>query len=252
MYRNTCLYAAWSVGFIFAIGAAFPAAAQTLTVLSGNDYPPFADEALPEGGMATDIVRQAFARMEQPLDIDFRPWERGMVETQAGKYLATFPWSYNTEREKTLIYSEPLYAFNQYFFTRSDAPYNGTSDSDIQGARVCLALSYNTSGLDRLVDEGIVTLVRPQTLSACFRMIESNRADIIRVNDVIGWTTIESLFGKRDGFRMIDTPARSSIQHVLFSRAHPDSERIVPAFNATLAEMKADGTLEAIMIKHLE
>lgn len=226
--------------------------AQTVTVLSGNDYPPFADEALPEGGMATDIVRQTFARMGQPLTIAFRPWERGMVETQAGKFLATFPWSYNSEREKTLAYSEPLYEFNQYFFTRADAPYNGIEDADIQGARICLALSYNTSGLDRLIEDNVVTLVRPQTLSACFRMLGSGRADIIRVNDIIGWTTIDSLFGTREGFRMIETPARSSIQHVLFSRAHAETARLLPAFNATLAEMKADGTLEAIVTKHLE
>lgn len=227
-------------------------AAQGVTVLTGNDYPPFADETLPEGGLATDVVRRAFDRMGQPLEILYRPWERGMVETQAGKYLATFPWSYNEERAQSLAYSEPLYTFSQYYFTQRDSGFRGISDADLAGARFCLALSYNTSGLDRLVEAGVITLVRPQTLSNCFQMIAAGRADVVRVNDRIAWQTIAKLGLDPELFHQIEEPARTSVQHVLFSRAHPDSPRLLEAFNAALTEMKADGSIDDIMAKHLK
>ena len=230
----------------------FWAAAEGVTVLTGNDYPPFADETLPEGGLATEVVRRAFLQMSEPVEILFRPWERGMVETQAGKYLATFPWSYNAEREKTLAYSEPLYTFSQYFFTRAEAPFRGITEADLQGARLCLALSYNTSGLEQLVEAGVITLVRPQTLSNCFQMIAANRADVVRVNDRIGWTTVDNLGLERSAFRMIEEPVRTSVQHVLFSRAHPETERLLAGFNAALEALKASGAIDEIMSKHLK
>ena len=235
-----------------AFAAPFWAAADGVTVLTGNDYPPFADEKLPEGGLATEVVRRAFAEMAEPVEILFRPWERGMVETQAGKYLATFPWSYNAEREKTLAYSEPLYTFSQFYFTHDEAPFRGITEADLQGARVCLALSYNTSGLQELVDAGVVTLVRPQTLSNCFQMIAARRADVVRTNDRIAWTTIDNLGLDRAMFRMIQEPVRTSIQHVLFSRAHPDTGRLLAGFNAALETMKADGVIDEIMSRHLK
>ena len=232
--------------------APFWAAAEGVTVLTGNDYPPFADETLPEGGLATDVVRRVFAQMAEPVEILFRPWERGMVETQAGKYLATFPWSYNAEREKTLAYSDPLYTFSQYYFTREDASFRGITEGDLQGARFCLALSYNTSGLDEMVEAGVITLVRPQTLSNCFQMIAAGRADVVRTNDRIAWTTIDNLGLDRGVFHMIEDPVRTSIQHVLFSRAHPETERLLAGFNATLEDMKASGAIDEIMAKHLK
>lgn len=232
--------------------APFLAVADGVTVLTGNDYPPFTDEKLPEGGLATEVVRRTFAQMAEPVEILFRPWERGMIETQAGKYLATFPWSYNAEREKMLAYSEPLYTFSQFYFTHAEAPFRGITDADLQGARVCLALSYNTSGLDEMIKAGVITLVRPQTLSNCFQMIAARRADVVRTNDRIAWTTIDNLGLERTSFHMIEEPVRTSIQHVLFSRAHPETERLLAGFNAALATLKADGVIDEIMSRHLK
>ena len=222
-----------------------------VTVLTGDDYAPFSDSKLPEGGMATEVVRTAFERMGEPMEILFRPWERGMVETKAGKYLATFPWSYNDERNKDFAYSESLYSFNQYFFTKAGSDMTDLEDATLQGKKVCLAISYTTSGLDDWVERGVIELVRPPEMPACFRMLQAGRVDLIRLNDVIAEATIQSEGLDRSNFTFIDTPVRETVQRVMFSRVHPRTKDLLPAFDATLNEMKADGTIEKIMAKHL-
>ncbi len=239
--------------FLAALWLQFAAAASAqVTLLTGDDYAPFTDSNLPEGGMATEVVRTAFTRMGEPLDILFRPWERGMVETKAGKYLATFPWSYNDERNVDFAYSDSLYSFNQYFFTKAGSEMTDLEDATLQGKKVCLAISYTTAGLDDWVERGVIELVRPPEMPACFRMLQAGRVDLIRLNNVIAEATIKSEGLDRSNFSFIDTPVRETVQRVMFSRVHPRTEELLPAFDAMLNEMKSDGTIDAIMARHLD
>lgn len=228
-------------------------AADPLPLMTGNDYRPFSDQNLPEGGMATDIVRTAFTRMGHETDIVFRPWKRGMVEAQTGRYLATFPWAHSDEREEAFAFSNKLYSFNQYFFTRFSSGIKGVTKEDVAGSKLCLPIGYTTSTLDAWVSEGVIELIRPANLSNCFQMLASGRADLIRVNDIIGWSTVDKVFSDRTPFRIVDGgPVRVSVQYTLFSPKHPLTPTLLPAFNAELDAMKADGTILKIMEKHLK
>lgn len=233
--------------------AASGAVADPLPLMTGNDYRPFSDQNLPEGGMATDIVRTAFTRMGHKTDIVFRPWKRGMVEAQSGRYLATFPWAHSDEREADFAFSEKLYSFNQYFFTRFSSGINGITEADVAGSKLCLPIGYTTATLDDWVKEGVIELIRPANLSNCFQMLASGRADLIRVNDIIGWSTVDKVFSDRTPFRIVDGgPVRVSVQYTLFSPKHPLTPTMLPAFNAELEAMKLDGTILKIMEKHLK
>ncbi len=228
-------------------------AAEDFVLMTGNEYPPFADQDLPEGGMATDIVRTAFKRMGFAPDIVFRPWKRGMVEALNGDYLATFPWAHSDEREKGFHFTQQLYSFHQYFFTNATSEISGSTAEDLQGARLCLPIGYTTATLEDWMSEGVITLVRPPTMPACFQMLASDRADVIRVNDLIGWSTVDSLFDDRSDFRVVDGgPVRTSTQFAMFSRKHPLTPEIMPKFEVELEKMKSDGTLFAIMENHLK
>ena len=236
-----------------ALTASAASGAEDVKLMTGNDYPPFADQGLPEGGMATDVVRTAFKRMGYAPDIVFRPWSRGMVEAQSGQYLATFPWAHSDEREGNFVFSDPLYQFNQYFFTNAGSDVSGTSEEDVTGKRLCLPIGYTTATLDDWIEREVIKMVRPPSLTACFQMLDSGRADLIRVNDIIGWSTVDAVFGDRSNFRVVDGgPVRVSVQYVLFSRNHPDTPDVSVRFNAELDKMNQDGTIFRIMENHLK
>ena len=102
-----------------------------------------------------------------------------------------------------------------------------------------------------MVEAGIVTLVRPPNLVSCFRMVQKGRADLVRVNDISGWSLIERTFGGRDGFRRLEKPVRQNIEHLIIPRSNPDGADLIARFNATLDRLQRQGRVHKMIERHL-
>jgi len=176
--------------------AAAPAHADSFELVIGDDYPPFVDQNLPNYGLATEIVQTTFREMGHDTELVFKPWQRGFKDAADGKYLGTFPYSKNAEREESFHYSIPLYTFRQFFFTRADGDFAPESYDDLKGHNVCVPVGYSLAGLKELEAANEITLVRPPDIEFCFQMIAKKRADVVRVIDIIGWAMIDKLFDK--------------------------------------------------------
>jgi polar amino acid transport system substrate-binding protein len=81
------------IALALAYGLAMPAQAATLDIVTGNDFAPYADEKLPNGGFATDLVREVIKKIGTETNIRFLPWKRGYELTTSGETLATFPYA---------------------------------------------------------------------------------------------------------------------------------------------------------------
>ena len=95
----------YKAGMAIALGTALGAVsvqAEELAIATGNDYAPFTDEELPEGGLATEVVVEAFAAVDHEVDIDFRPWARGYHDTGQGVFAGTFPYVHSDERAEEM------------------------------------------------------------------------------------------------------------------------------------------------------
>lgn len=239
-------------GVAFAISGFGYAGADTFNLVTGDDYAPFTGQTLPKNGLATEIVQTAFREMGMETDVTFRPWKRGYAETLSGKYLGTFPYGHNAKREEDFHYSEPLYIFGLYFFARSESDVTFTKDEDLQGQRVCMPIGWNPVRVQKMVDAGIVTMVRPPDLESCFQMLKRKRADLVRVNDISGWRMIERVFGTRDGFRQLPTPVRQNIEHLIIPRSNPDGAALINRFNAALEKLQKQGRIHKIIERHLD
>ena len=136
---------------------AAPAHAESFELVIGDDYPPFVDQGLPNYGLATDIVQTTFRHMGHDTTLVFKPWQRGYEDVASGKYLGTFPYSKNPEREKSFHYSVPLYTFRQFFFTWADSSFAPTSYDDLKGHSVCVPVGYSLQGFkDMVADNEII------------------------------------------------------------------------------------------------
>ena len=185
--------------------------------------------------------------------VEFKPWKRGYQDALSGKYLGTFPYAKNEKRLKDFYYSDPLYEVKLYFFAAegSDAKYE--TEDDLAGRTFCVPLGYNPVKLIALEKAGtIAKLVRPQNLSNCFQMLQKNRVDFVRVNDMIGWSEINKTFGGSDGFRLMDKPFdEGSAEYLIISKSNERSEELLMNFNATLAKMKSDGRFHKLIERNL-
>lgn len=238
-----------ALGLVGAMPA--PGGAQTYELVTGDDYPPFTGSGLMNQGLATDIVRTAFRHMGHDVSVTFKPWKRGFADVKAGKFLGTFPYGKNDEREAVFHYSQPLYKFGQYFFAKAGTSHSFDADADLAGLNICLPIGYNPVRLKKLVDAGTIKLVQPPDIDSCFKMVDLGRADLVRVNDIVGWSIVERLYGDRSGFRMIENPVRESIEHFIVPRGHPEGSAIIKAFDAALAGMQSRGEIFRLIERHV-
>lgn len=229
------------------------ARADTFELVTGDNYPPFTSQTRPNGGLATDIIQAIFREMGHQTSVSFKPWKRGYQDAQDGKYLGTFPYAKNDKRLAAFHYSDPLYPVNLYFFAAEGTDAKYEQDEDLRQQRICVPLGYNPVRLLELKQSGIVNaLIRPQSLENCFQMLAKKRVDLVRVNDMIGWSVIAETFGKREGFRLIDKPfGAGSPEYLIISKSVEGGADLIDGFNSAMAKMKADGRIHKLIERHL-
>jgi polar amino acid transport system substrate-binding protein len=233
-------------------GVTAVSSAETLNLVTGNNYPPFTDENLPQRGMATEIVALAFERVGYQTRITFRPWRRGYEETKKGLFAATFPYIKTDDRLKHFYYSQPINTVYTRIFVTKDSRIKRLQD--LKGQRICIPLGYGVSKrFDDLFREPSTDReVNPVDLEGCLRMMVSGRKDFFIINEINGWMTIQKIFHSKDGFRTLDTEFEEESHHLIVSKHLPNGRALLYDFNRGLEKLKQDGILQRIIRRHLK
>ena len=108
--------------YLLSFGLMAGVMAAPLHIVTGN-YPPFCfEEDGVQKGIAVDLVREAFLRMHEKVQIDFFPFSRSVAMFKGHEADAIFPFSRDSEREEyTLFPTEKLVEDIQTLFVRSDS-----------------------------------------------------------------------------------------------------------------------------------
>lgn len=241
---------------------------QPIDVVTASDFAPFTDEALPDGGMLTRIVEDAFAssELQNPVEIDFVNDWGSHLETllPKGKYSFGFPW-YRPDCDNAgelsdamaarcdLIWSEPVFSVLIGFY----APANGSTPpedfDDLQGTRICRPAGYFTFDLEQegLVPGETIELSQPPGVMDCFEALEDGEVDYVSINRFTAEKAIAEA-GLTGLVAPINTIVSTQDLHLV---AHPfdgDALRWLEAFNAGLRDMKQSGRYARITRRYLQ
>ncbi len=237
------------------LAAGLPAAggaAEELRLVTGNDYAPYTDENLPEGGLVNELVKRIYDSIGIKYAIDWKPWRRGYEEGAAGEYVATYPYIYNEERNRYFAYSEPIYQSNLRLFSRIDAALDPAGIDDLRDRRVCLPLGWAPGqNLAEMFAADAVTRDMPPDIRTCFRLLDRARTDFVLANEIQGWSSAEAVGLDDQAIEMSAFNIEVNPVHVIFSRKAPDFEAEVARFNAALASLRESGAYDKIVAKHL-
>jgi polar amino acid transport system substrate-binding protein len=247
-------YRLLAIELLLIAALAIPVHATELNLVTGDQYAPFTDQRLPHGGMLSEMMKVIFHKMGYAVHIDFKPWKRGYMEAREGLYLGTFPYAKTDERLREFLYSEPLHVVREVFYVRRDATIRYAQDEDLTGLTVCRPLGYLLSDIQPLLDAKIVTVQQPSQLENCFRMLELKRVDLVVINDTVGKEVVASIYGAsgQSAFKILEKSLAELSLHFIISKQNPDGSLYIQAFNTALEELKRDGTLDAIVRKHLK
>lgn len=228
-------------------GTGVPAGAVDL--VSGDDYAPFSGKDLPGGGLATALVRQAFAQEEVSVSIDFRPWQFGYRQVQEGDYDATYPYIWTQERNDLFLYSDPLISYHYLLFSSQDNPIEAARMEDLTGLRVCLPVGWALEhSLAPLIAAGQLVEQRAADVPACLRRILAGQSDFIVLDTWTGpqYLRQAGLTGRMHRSQL----SKASILYLIVPRSRPKAAALIDRFNKGLERLRAQGGYDAIIKKY--
>nr|WP_211113770.1 transporter substrate-binding domain-containing protein [Azospirillum picis] len=248
------LLALWpAAGPAAGTGRSSPSPPAGLDLVTG-DYAPFTAEELPGGGLVTELVRRAFAVGGLRYDVRFLPWRRGYDGVVAGRFLATFPYVRTPEREREVLYSDPVIEARQlvYLSTRSPMEFRDgdAGPESFRDRRICQPAGYALPPeLDLLVARGEASRLTPTDLSGCIGLLADGRADALVIDEFSGAAAV-ARSGRGGGIRVAERPFAMVTLHLVVGRATPGAEEVVAAFNDGLKTLRDQGVYAGLLARY--
>jgi polar amino acid transport system substrate-binding protein len=243
MGRNlTFFFLVLAIGFL----ANIPVRAETIHVATGKDYPPFTSPELEGGGFSTEVVRRVFERAGHEVEIHWVPWNRAVMQTRYTKFMGTFPYVKDEEREKYFVFSKVMAESHVNILT-SQKNAQISSYQDVIGRRVCLPLGYSPGAvLQAYIDRGEISIEKVRYIEDCFELLRKDTSVFSNLDEVVA---VE--FKKK--YPWLNTYLLSddfTVMHFMISKEFPDAQRWIKIFDHQLMEMKNSGEFEELRQKY--
>jgi polar amino acid transport system substrate-binding protein len=240
---------------------------REVALLTGPDFSPFVDPALPEGGLTTELIRLALERAApgRPYRIILaNSWEGHLDLLAKGEFDLGFPWyrpdcaraerlgAAAQRRCVDFVFSEPLLELSIAWYARAGDPITGAAVPEaLAGRRLCRPASYFTFDLRQA---GLVppdtTLVFPPAAEDCFVLLEAGVVDAVTLARAAAEAEIARL-GLAG--RVAEIPGLASVQtlHVIAPKASPEARAFLALIDQGLAELRDSGRWFEVVARHL-
>ena len=109
-----------------------PVMALDINVVHSGNWPPYADEDLPEQGLAIDLVTTALKRAGYSPQVKTASLNQILEGSKTGIYdVFATPW-FTMDRDQYLDFSQPYLQSSIHFIKRKDTPFEYTKFDDLK------------------------------------------------------------------------------------------------------------------------
>ncbi len=219
-----------------------------LKLVTGNDYAPYVDDSLPDGGPVTQLVRQALAKSGEVVELTVEPWRRGYEGLLAQRFDATFPYIRTEQRLREVLFSDPITTVRQHLIVALGNERAAMATGWMKGKRVCAAVGYGLPPwADLLIRQGDVLRVTPTQQRSCLSMIVGGRADFMVEDERIAIARRADVV-EREKLATVPGPVASEATlHLIVARDHPNAQHILDSFNRGLAQLRTEGAVPDLL-----
>jgi len=219
--------------------------------LTSTNWEPYNGELLPNYGFTSEIISKAFERVGYNVKFTFLPWNRAVEETKKGKYDGLFAAYYSEERAKIFDPSDPYISGPLVLCSRKGANIKYKTLRDLSSYTIGVVRGYvNTPEFDK-ADYLKKDEVNNDLLN--LKKLLKGRVDLILIDKYLALFYLKntpSIDGALSSVEFLSPALEEKSLHIMFSKAVMNYEKKVKDFNRGLQEIKADGTVEKILIKY--
>ncbi|MGR3435184.1 MAG: transporter substrate-binding domain-containing protein [Shimia sp.] len=239
---------------------------RKLQLLTADDYAPFTDRDLPNGGLYTEIV-DALMDAADPAEgyaINWvNDWSSHLEPLLSNALLDMgFPWSQpdceaepNAYRCENLVFSDPVFEMLMLMFVNADEPWGFYTDADMQGRTLCRPDGYATFAFEKdgrnWLTNDVITLATAPTPGDCYELLAEGKVDGVVMNEFTGRQKVKEM-GLADQITVADgQPISIDGLYVIAHKSHPEADDLMAVVNEGLATIKANGEYQRIIDEHM-
>lgn len=216
--------------------------------LRANTSPPYADEKLPERGLALELVEHIYARTDYKPVITIESWSRAMEGVQMGVFDALAAAWYTPERNESLMFSEPYLSSKLIMVKSRKNTRNYRQLSDLAGHKLGVRTDYGY-GVDFTSVPGLELVQENHLIQNLLNLLNGSVDFVIGDERTLNYQLNEFLKDRKHQFQVVSLQLPERARHVAASRDVKGHEEMVAAFNKALAESRKDGSYDAIVSK---
>ena len=224
------------------------AAAQKLRLVF-DIWPPFTDDTLVNGGLATDIVTTALARAGFASGYQQVPWARALLGVGEGRYDVLVNAWYNEDRMKLGQFSGEYLVNRIRFLKRKDTPLEYSNLQQLHTYPIAVVRGYAYS--PPFDADTAMQKVPVHNFAMGVRMLAADRVKLTLEDEYVARYYLARESSKvRSAVEFLPKPLSENSLHILVSLKNPQHAQIVAGFDRAIAAMKADGSYDKLLRQH--
>ncbi|WP_319524393.1 transporter substrate-binding domain-containing protein [uncultured Desulfosarcina sp.] len=222
--------------------------------LAAFDYQPFFYQESNEiHGLGVDLGNELFRRLHLETELTLYPLKRALEYMKDGTVDAIMILVKTPERERFLVYSEPLVPAKGYIWSAADrqgGPVNFERLEDLRPYKIGVTVGYSYGGPMDAFLKSINTDAAPQEYLS-FKKLMAHRVDIVPATDIIAGSMIKKHPEFHGKFAHSSKPFHEADYYMGIGKKSGLAQ-MVPLLNKTITEMKAEGFVDKIIKKYTE
>ncbi|SEA97787.1 substrate-binding periplasmic protein [Alkalimonas amylolytica] len=220
--------------------------AERIVLASSNYHPHYAAD-LPQQGVVTEIIRQAFALQGIQIDVEFMPFGRALHQAKMGHYAGLIAAWYDEDRVEHFLYSQPMYANHIVLFKRKAMPLEFRNYQQLADARYRLGVVQGYAQPEGLLRARLNTIAVASDEQA-FRMLALERVDLVPADKLNGLYLLQTLLPEyADDIEYMEPVLEQRPMYLVLSKQDPRSEELMERFNRGLQQLQASNQYRTIL-----
>lgn len=236
--------------FLFA-GSIQPGAKTHVIKISSDPWRPWVlgnEGELAKGGIAVEIARELFKRIDMEVETKIYPYERCIRQMKTGERDVLLMAKKTKEREKFMVYTDVAARDPQllYYSTERKKAFEWADWKDLKSYKVGIVRGFNYGGFGQAAEKHqIKTEVVSNDLQNVKKLI-AGRIDLIILNKSTATYFMESNPEFKGKYKAASKIIAKGEFHFALSKKGNAAVHL-SKINAALNKMKLDGTLDKII-----
>ncbi len=232
--------------------AMFPAAIRAADPIriGITESPPLTTAEREDYGIVPAIVTAAFKKVNTEAEYRVFPSARAFEIAKRGEVDATCAWVWSEEREKFFHYSEPIFKGPLVFFHLKSFKFDWETMDDVKGIQIgIVARNYYGPDFHEALDAGKLEFQEVFKKHLNLHKLMGGRIKLVPLNLYMGYDMAKKDFTpeKMEQLTHHPKPLKTSVYHLLFSKALAESESMVKLFNQGLQQLKGSGEYDKLL-----